>query len=146
MKNKSCYILALLGTVLALGSAGSANANLRVTTVEQSGASIDRNAVLADSAVCTVVLKTSIEASQALGTGNPIDSLMTMPATCTGNMLTHTQMPGGVRQMLVSGFRLIGVSHQVTTLVTTPTGKAELLISAMFALERPTSVILNTTR
>lgn len=130
------------GAALMAGSQSFAG----IAPPSQASASIDRNAVLADSAVCTVVIKTSIEASQVLAAGNPIDGLSSMPATCNGNMMMQLVVGGGVRQMLVTGYRLIGVSHQVTALATSPSGKAELLISAVFALERPTTVIVRGAR
>jgi hypothetical protein len=144
LANKSNSSATLLVATLVLVATGAANAG--ATAVGQSGAAIDRNALLVDSVVCTVVLKASIEASQGLGAGNPIDALVTVPATCVGNTMPQTQVGGGVRQMLISGFRQIGVSHQVTTLAVTPSGKAELLISAIFALERSNGIVLGGTR
>jgi hypothetical protein len=102
---------------------------------------VDQNSYWVENVICTAIVKTNFEASRNLAVGNPIEELVVMPANCSGNMMVKTIVNGGVRQLLQSGFRVVSVSHQVTTLVADPTGKAELLISALFALERPTTKV-----
>ena len=97
----------------------------------------ERNAHWVESAMCSVVLKTQIEAGQPLLPGNPIESMAVLPANCSGNVMEHATVSGGIRYLLQSGFRMTGVSHQTTALRTNPDGKVELLISAIYALERP---------
>lgn len=118
---------------LFLTAAGFANASTGIIPT------VDANSYWVENVVCTSIVKTSIDVSRGLSAGNPIEGLSLMPVNCSGNMMTNTLVSGGVRQMLQSGFRLVSVSHQVTTLATDQTGKAELLISALFALERPTT-------
>ena len=126
------YLAITAIAILSLACAGFASAGANIPTVDQS-------AYWVENVVCTAVVKTSIEASRNLIAGNPIEALVIMPANCSGNMMANSVVNGGVRQMLQSGFRLVSVSHQVTTLVADQTGKAELLISALFALDRPTT-------
>jgi hypothetical protein len=98
---------------------------------------IDGDALWIESAVCSVVVKTPIDATWPLLAGNPIETLVGITTNCTGNMMVQNEIRGGVRLLLRQGFRIRGLSHQVTPLRTDPDGKVELLISAMFTLERP---------
>ena len=89
---------------------------------------------------CSVVLRTSIELNQKLQPNTPIDQLSSMPAICTSNVSGQNLVSGGVRNLIGSGHRITGISHQVTVLPTVSTdGKVELLISAIFILEKPQS-------
>ena len=129
---------------LVMGSGASSYAGATISDGIQSPPPQNRNASgsgikvppTVETAVCTVVFKSSIDAAQPLGATNPIHTLATTPAICNGNSMMAMGIAGGVNQMLATGFRLINVSHQVTTLTTAPNGKTELLISAMFAMER----------
>lgn len=98
---------------------------------------VDRNAFWVESTVCSVVVKTSIDAVKPLSGGNPIETLAGVKANCTGNMMVQAEVQGGVRLLLQQGFRVTSLSHQITPLRTDGGGNVMLLISAMFTLERP---------
>jgi hypothetical protein len=97
----------------------------------------DTKAFWVESTVCTVVVKTPIDAVRPIQAGTPIDLLTSLPAICTSSVTGQNQVQGGIRSLLTAGFRVTGVSHQVAVL--SPAGgdgKAELLISAILSLER----------
>lgn len=92
-----------------------------------------------DSTVCSVVSKVPMDASKPILIGTPIDQFVSAPAICTSSVSGQNQVAGGVRNLLLQGFRITGVSHSVTPLATADVGKYELLLSAIFTLERPQS-------
>ena len=51
--------------------------------------------------------------------------------------MLRAEIVGGVRSLLVNGWRITNVSHQITSLRMHPSGQADLLISGVFVLERP---------
>jgi len=98
---------------------------------------INAQAFWVESAVCTLVLKTSIDIARPILSGTPIDQFSTLPATCALGTGAPVNWQGGVRALLGIGFRVKSVSHSVTNLGVVSDGKVELLLSAVFALERP---------
>lgn len=99
---------------------------------------VDARAFWVDSTVCSVVLKTSIDAIKPLAPGTPIDQLSSLGAICTSNITGQNLVAGGVRSLLAEGFRVTALSHQVVVLAPAGAdGRAEVLISALFSLERP---------
>jgi hypothetical protein len=98
---------------------------------------VDRNAFWIESTVCSVVVKTPIDATKPLLAGNPIATLAGITANCTGNMMVQNEVQGGVRLLLQQGYRIRALSHQVTPLHSDAESKVDLLISAIFTLERP---------
>ena len=106
---------------------------------------LNPNAFWVDSTICTVVIKTPIEINKPIRSGTPIDQIANMPAICTSNS-GQSVSENGVRTLLNSGFRVKGVSHSVTALGALADGKVELLLSAVFALERPEGMIPGLTR
>jgi len=99
---------------------------------------VDRSAFWVDSTVCSVVLKTSVDASKPLAPGTPIDQLSSLGAICISNITGQNQVAGGVRSLLAEGFRVTALSHHVAVLAPAAAdGRSELLISALFSLERP---------
>lgn len=108
------------------------------------GPELQPRAFWVDSSVCTVLVKAPIDVARPLQAGTPIDLLATMPAICTSSVTGQAPVPGGVRSLLVAGFRITAVSHTVSALPVAASaagapaeGRVELLISAIFALERP---------
>lgn len=96
------------------------------------------NAFWVDSTVCSVVLKTTIDALKPIQQGaTPLDTLAARPATCSSNITGQTMQAAGVRGLLAAGFRVNSVSHAVTPLYSSADARVELLLSAVFALERP---------
>lgn len=123
---------------MALGHAGAATF----------GPELQPRAYWVESSVCTVLLKAPIDAARPLQTGTPVDLLATMPAICTSSVTGQAPVPGGVRSLLIAGFRITAVSHSVTALppASTPANgladpKVELLVSAIFTLERPQAAV-----
>ena len=95
-----------------------------------------------DSTTCSVLLKSPIDASKPLQAGTPLDLLISLPAICTSSVSGQAQVAGGVRSLLVAGFRVTSVSHAVTALPVAPgETRVELLVSALFALERPQATL-----
>jgi hypothetical protein len=94
-------------------------------------------AFFVDTTVCSVVLKTSINAVASIQQGTPIDSLIGQPAICTSSVTGQAQVATGVRQVIGNGFRITGVSHSVTVIGLPTNERSELLLSAVFTLERP---------
>lgn len=112
------------------------------------GPELQPRAFWVESSVCTVLVKAPIDAARPLQAGTPIDLLASMPAICTSSVTGQAPVPGGVRSLLVAGFRITAVSHTVSALPvvaaaagTPADGRVELLISAIFALERPQATI-----
>lgn len=104
------------------------------------GLEVQNRAFWVETAICTVVQRATIEPGRPIQLGTPIDLLPSLPAVCTSNATGQTPVAAGVRSLTVAGFRVTGVSHQVTVLPTplqTVEPRAELLISAIFSLERP---------
>lgn len=98
-----------------------------------------------DSTICTVLVKAPIDANKPLQAGTPIDLLTSMPAICTSSVTGQVPVPGGVRSLLVAGFRVTAVSHTVSPLPNTAgDSRVDLLISAIFSLERPQSTATST--
>lgn len=96
------------------------------------------NAFWVDTTVCSVVLKTTIDALKSIQQGaTPLDTLAAQPATCSSNITGQTMQAAGVRGLLAAGFRVNSVSHAVTPLHSSADARVELLLSAVFALERP---------
>lgn len=89
-----------------------------------------------ESTLCSVVMRAPIDAGKPLQAGNPIDTLVSQPVVCTGNATQQMPMAGGLRLMLSNGFRITSISHQITPIKFDPDGKTELLITALFGLER----------
>lgn len=99
---------------------------------------VDRSAFWVDSTICSVVLKTSVDAAKPLAPGTPIDQLSSLGAICTSNITGQNLVAGGVRSLLAEGFRVTAMSHHVAVLApAVADGRAEVLISALFSLERP---------
>lgn len=97
-------------------------------------------AFFVDSSICTVLARAPIDTTKPLQAGTPLDLLVSMPTICTSNVSGQTAVQGGVRSLLAAGFRITAVSHQVTPLSSTPGDpRVELLITAVFGLERPQS-------
>ena len=93
-----------------------------------------------DSTVCTVLVKAPIDTTKPLQTGTPVDLLASLPAICTSSVTGQALVPGGVRSLLVAGFRVTAVSHTVSPLpAAAGDSRVDLLISAIFSLERPQS-------
>ena len=93
-----------------------------------------------ESAVCTVVKRVTIDASKPLTTTNPIEGISTLPTVCNSRIFSKSEYVDGIRSLLVIGWRITSASHQVTTLgPNASTGAVELLISAVFSLERPSA-------
>ncbi len=111
---------------------------------------VSLNAMWAETVVCTVVTKAPIDSSKKLQFGTPIDLITTAPSICTSSITGQAAVNDGVRSLINAGFRITSVSHHVTALPTaTPTGspsQVELLISAIFALQRlqPALPVLGT--
>ena len=112
------------------------------------GPELQPRAFWVESSVCTVLVKAPIDATRPLQAGTPIDLLTSMPAICTHSVTGQAPVPGGVRSLLMAGFRITAVSHTVSALPvaaaaagTPADGRVELLISAIFALERPQASI-----
>lgn len=89
-----------------------------------------------ETAVCSVVWKSSYEPSRAIAPANPIESLPYLPALCTSQIMSRAEIRDGVRSLLALGWRAVNTSHQTTMVGTSKDGAAELLISAIFTLER----------
>jgi hypothetical protein len=96
-----------------------------------------------ESTLCTVVLRAPIDAGKPLQSGNPIEAMASLPVVCTGSIMQQMPIAGGVRQMMTMGFRVTGISHQVTPIKSDADGKNELLITALFTMERAST---NSTR
>ena len=132
MKNKHLIRLILLTSICV--SNVFANARL----VEPSTPTVNNKAYWVETNVCSVVLRAPIEANKTLQANTPIDQLSSLPAVCTSNVTGQNQVAGGVRSLIGVGHRITSVSHQVTALPNVSTdGKVELLISALFSLEKP---------
>lgn len=108
------------------------------------GPELQPRAFWVESSICTVLVKAPIDVARPLQAGTPIDLLANMAAICTSSVTGQAPVPGGVRSLLVAGFRITAVSHTVSALPVAATaagapaeGRVELLISAIFALERP---------
>lgn len=131
---------------VASGMAGAVMTCLLCSTVHAGvGAqAMDRNAPWVESAVCSVAIKSELDANKPIHATTPIDNLVSAPATCTGNVMLRNELVGGVRGLLVNGWRVSSATHQVTTLRAFPSGQVELLISALFVLERPQIVNVPT--
>jgi len=100
--------------------------------------SFDRSAFWVDTTICSVVLKTSIDAIKPLAPGTPIDQLSSLGAICTSNISGQNLVTGGVRSLVAEGYRVTAMSHHVAVLAPAAAdGRAEVLISALFSLERP---------
>lgn len=94
-----------------------------------------------ETAICTSVVKAPLNPARPVLPNNPIDRLGLMPTICTGGGMNQTEIPGGVRQLLLSGWRITQLSHQVTSLgAGNPETGVDLLISGLFVLERQTFV------
>lgn len=90
-----------------------------------------------ESAICTSLAKAALNPARSVLPNNPIDRLGLMPAICSGGGMNQAEIPGGVRQLMQSGWRVIQLSHQVTPLGgVNADGNVELLISGVFVLER----------
>ena len=98
---------------------------------------VDKNAPWVESAICSVAIKSELDANKPIQLTSPIDNLVSVPANCTGNVMLRAEVMGGVRSLLVNGWRIANTSHQVTSLRTLPSGQVDLLISGIFVLERP---------
>jgi hypothetical protein len=126
MKSNTAFLTGLAAFVL---TAGVHTAHAAVTARDAFEST--------ESAVCTVVKRVSIDLSKPLTVSNPIESLSLLPAVCNSRVLSKMEYTDGVRSLLVIGWRVTSASHQVTSLGTnTSTGAAELLVSAVFTLER----------
>ncbi len=102
------------------------------------GPEINPRAFWVESNICSIVIKVPIDAAKPLQVGTPFDQLASLPAICTGNVSGQAPVPGGVRSLLATGYRVVAVSHQVTALPgSTLDSRSEVLITALFSLERP---------
>jgi hypothetical protein len=135
LRRLSCGMLSLALAAPALGG---------VSGMGQPGVpELNPRAFWVDSSICTVVLKVPIDAAKPLAVGTPVDQLSSLPAVCASNVSGQTAVPGGIRSLLGQGFRVTAVSHALTALPGLALGaspgelRAELLITAIFCLERP---------
>jgi hypothetical protein len=103
----------------------------------------NNRAFYVDTTICSVVIKTSINPTASIQQGTPVDSLIGQPAICTSSVSGQSQISTGVRQLIGNGFRITGVSHAVTVLGQSTTDRSDLLISAIFTLERPQVAPIN---
>src|ERR1035437_6599690 len=108
-------IKSLPSFALAAGLTCAASAALCATVLGTT--KLDRGAFWIESTVCSVVVKTTIDAVNPLLSGNPVETLAGIPANCTGNMMVQSEIQGGVRLLLQQGFRVTSVSHQITPLL-----------------------------
>lgn len=132
MKNKHFTALVLLTSICI------SNACANAKWVEPSTPTVNNKAYWVETNICSVVLRAPIETNKTLQASTPIDQLSSLPAVCTSNVTGQNQVAGGVRSLIGVGHRITGVSHQVTALPgVSPDGKVELLISALFSLEKP---------
>jgi hypothetical protein len=113
---------------IACGACVSSDAALAATEV-------DRDAYWIESAVCTVAIRTAAGAGVAEA-GNALGALTTAPANCTGNQMAQV-VPGGVHTLLQRGFRITTAHHQIVTLPARADGEVAMLVTGLFALERP---------
>ena len=120
-------LLALLGTSLMFNSCFAGAGYTLPTPVYQPG----------ETTICTSVSKAALNPARPVLPNNPIDRLSLMPTICSGGGMNQSELPGGIRQLLLAGWRITQVSHQVTSLGASSgeTG-VELLISGLFVLER----------
>ena len=88
--------------------------------------------------VCTVTSKSFLESGKPLYLGKtPIDSLKAETASCSSTFSgADNLVAGGVMLLLAQGYRLASASHQVTPLHRDSEGRTELLVTAVFVLER----------
>jgi hypothetical protein len=132
MKNKM-YLAMAIGLVTCTMST---QANMKIT--ESYAPTVNNKAYWVETNICSVVLRAPIEPNKTLQANTPIDQLSSLPAVCTSNLTGQNQVAGGVRSLIGVGHRITGLSHQVTALPSISTdGKVELLISALFSLEKP---------
>jgi hypothetical protein len=94
-----------------------------------------------ETAICTVVKRGSIDLTKPLLPSNPVETIALSPTVCNGQTLLKQDFSDGFRSLLVIGWRVTAISHQVTNLGVGANGSVELLISAIVTLERnaPTS-------
>jgi hypothetical protein len=141
MKKSKTLVCWLIFTLCFVAS-GSASAEIVVN--KKNIPLQDQSAFWVDSSVCTVVVKTSIDTTKGIQVGaTPFDSLTSLPAICISNVGGQTLVPNGVRYLMSMGFRIKSVSHTSTSL-SNMDNKVELLLSALFALERPQTIDPNT--
>lgn len=102
------------------------------------GPEVNPRAFWVESSICSIVIKVPIDAAKPLQVGTPFDQLVSLPAICTGNVSGQASVPGGVRSLLATGYRVVAVSHNVSTLPgPSNDSRSEVLITALFSLERP---------
>ncbi len=135
------HLAGLVAAALAL-SMGLGMPSLSVAAQLAQGSSVapavDLTAFWLDTTICSVVLKTSIDAAKPLAPGTPIDQLSSMGAICTSNITGQSLVTGGVRSLLAEGFRVTALSHHVAVLGhAAAEGRSEVLVSVLFSLERP---------
>jgi hypothetical protein len=97
-----------------------------------------------ETAICTVVKRGALDLSKPLLPGNPIETIALTPTVCNGQTLLKQDFSDGFRSLLVVGWRVTAISHQVTNLGVGTSGSVELLISAVVTLERNAPVPLNS--
>lgn len=100
-----------------------------------------------ETAICTVVKRVSIDLTKPLTSSNPIEGLATLPAVCNGRAMSKLEYNNGIRSLMGMGWQITSISHQVTPLG----GEAssigmELLISAVFSIERTTNPRISGAR
>jgi hypothetical protein len=100
-----------------------------------------------ETAVCTVVKRVSIDLAKPLTGSNPIEGLATLPAVCNGRAMTKLEFNDGMRSLMGLGWQITSLSHQITPLgVNAANGSSELLVSAVFGIERTGSNRSNSGR
>jgi hypothetical protein len=124
MKKNSALLSGFVGVTLILLSQ-LATANAGVLQITES-----------ETAVCTVVKRVSMDLTKPLTTSNPIEGLATLPAVCNGRAMSKLEYGDGIRSLMGTGWTVMSVSHQVTHLGTGSNGSAEMLISAIFSIQR----------
>jgi hypothetical protein len=83
---------------------------------------------------CSVGQMVTLQPATSLANPNPIDSMMVMPARCSGVYRNMSDAREGIKGLLMMGYSVQHVSHQVTPLRTKANGEVDLLLSAVFIL------------
>ncbi len=94
----------------------------------------------AETAVCTVIKRVSIDLAKPLTSSNPIEGLVSQPTVCNGRAMSKLEYNEGIRSLMGMGWQVTSVSHQVTALGSNAgNSSTELLVSAVFSIERSSS-------
>lgn len=124
---KYCATSALLVIYLGLLSSGN-------TATAAISASVDS---VTETMYCTTLYKGTAEVGKPLLAGGPLEQLANLPTFCAANG-ANIEQRDGVRGLMAAGWRAISVSHNVAVLSAAkePSDKVELLISAMYILQK----------